>query len=287
MRRSANTTASISLLTKTRSGWRRARRFAEQGLASAGPELLASTDNHAGAKLYTRILTRLRQQETAYTTLQNAFSGASSSLPVIKEQLAKEGISAARDSEWRQRQKEIRMESSRTGMHAAMVEMGSAVARYFTPEEKVYFEQFAQKLRASMIAPDMVENFAIPLAQSAGLAEKEAAWRYELLMSANKQPQQLIADMNAYIELQHRRLTLVELGPQLERFSSRLGGPNRYVAFIAAAQAYHAVGDEENELRVLAAIGPENLGGENQKRLFTLLLTHRPAQLAQIAANWT
>jgi len=101
-------------------------------------------------------------------------------------------------------------------------------------------------------------------------------------MSANKQPQQLIADMNAYIELQRRRLTLAELGSQLERFSSRLSGPNRYVAFIAAAQAYHFAGDEENELRLLAAIGPENLGGENEKRLFALLLTHRPAQLARL-----
>jgi Flp pilus assembly protein TadD len=146
-----------------------ARGFAEQGVASSGVELLASTENHAGAKLYTRILTRLRQQETAYATLQNAFSAASSSLPVIKEQIAKEGLSAPRDSEWRQRQKEIRMENAREGLHAALMEMGSAAARYFTPEEKVSFAQFAQKLRGSLIAPEMVERYAIPLAESAGL----------------------------------------------------------------------------------------------------------------------
>ncbi len=264
-----------------------ARGFAEQGVTSAGAELLASTDNHAGANLYMRILTRLRQQETAYTTLQSAFSSASSSLPVIKEQLGKEGISAARDSEWRWRQKEIRMESARTGMRAAMVEMGSAVARYFTPEEKVSFEQFAQKLRVSMVAPDVVENFAIPLVQSAGLAEKEAAWRYELLMSASKQPQQLIADMNAYIELQRRRLALTDLGSQLERFAPRLNGINRGSALIAAAKAYQTTGDDENELRVLASVGPNNLGGDDLKRLFSLLLAHRPDLLAQVAANWT
>ncbi len=264
-----------------------ARGFAEQGVTSAGAELLASSDNHAGAKLYTRILTRLRQQETAYATLQNAYSGAASSLPVIKEQIAKEGISAARDSEWRQRQKEIRLENAREGMHAAMVEMGSTAARYFTPEEKVSFAQFAQKLRGSMIAPDVVERFAIPLVQSAGLAEKEAAWRYELLMSANKRPEQLIGDMNAYIELQRRRLTLADLGSQLERFAPRVSGGNRSVALIAAAQAYRGMGDEENELRLLASVGPDYLGAENQKRLFSLLLTHRPERLVQIAANWT
>jgi len=264
-----------------------ARSFAEQGVTSAGAELLASTDNHAGAKLYTRILTRLRRQETAYATLQSTFSAASSSLPVIKEQLAKGGLSAARDGEWRQRQKEIRMESARTGMREAMVEMGSAAARYFTPEEKVSFEQFAHKLRASMVAPDAVENFAVPLVQSAGLAEKEAAWRYELLMSASKQPQQLIADMNAYIELQQRRLALTDLGSQLERFAPRLNGVNRGSALIAAAKAYQTIGDEDNELRLLAAVGPNNLGGDDLKRLFSLLLAHRPDLLAQVAANWT
>ena len=264
-----------------------ARGFAERGVTSAGAELLASTDNHAGARLYTRILTRLREHETAYATLQNAFSGASSSLPVIKEQIAKEGLAAVKDSEWRQRQKETRMENAREGMHASLLEMGSATSRYFTPEEKVSFAQFAQKLRGSMISSDLVERFAIPLAESAGLAEKEATWRYELLMSESKPPQQLIADMNAYIELQRRRLTLPELGPQFERFSSRLNGANRFAAFIAAAQAYRAARDEENEVRVLASVGPDYLGGENQKRLFTLLLTHRPEQLVQMAANWT
>jgi predicted Zn-dependent protease len=233
-----------------------ARRFAEQGVASAGAELLASTENHSGAKLYIRILTRLRQQEAAYVTLQNAFSAASSSLPVIKEQIAKEGVSAARDNEWRQRQKEIRMENAREGLQTALMEMGSAAACYFTPEEKVSFAQFAQKLRGSLIAPELVESYAIPLAASAGLAEKEAAWRYELLMSESKLPQQLIADMNAYIELQRRRLTVSDLGPQLERFAPRLSGGNRSAAFIAAAQAYRAVGDEENELRLLSSVGP-------------------------------
>src|SRR5260370_8051423 len=113
--------------------------------------------------------------------------------------------------------------------------MGSAAARYFTPEEKVSFAEFALKLRGSMIAPDLVESFAIPLAESAGLAEKEAAWRYELLMSENKLPHQLIADMNAYIELQRRRLTMPELGPHLDRFSPPLTRRNPSLAFIPAA----------------------------------------------------
>jgi hypothetical protein len=106
-------------------------------------------------------------------------------------------------------------------------------------------------------------------------------------MSESKLPQQLIADMNAYIELQRRRLTVSDLGPQLERFAPRVSGGSRSSALIAAAQAYRAVGDEVNELRLLSSVGPAYLGGENQKRLFSLLLARQPDQLVQIAANWT
>ena len=42
-----------------------ARDFAEKGETLAGGDLLASADHHEGAKLYARILTRLRQQDKA------------------------------------------------------------------------------------------------------------------------------------------------------------------------------------------------------------------------------
>ncbi len=66
-------------------------------------------------------------------------------------------------------------------MRLALSEMGNAVATYFTPEEKVVFAKFAETRRAGMSLAD-VEAFAVPLAQSAGLAELEARWRYELMM---------------------------------------------------------------------------------------------------------
>ncbi len=263
-----------------------ARGFAEEGVATAGAELLASTDNHSGARLYARILTRLRQQETAYATLRAALSAASSSLPVIEEQIAKEGIAAATDTEWRQRQRETRMENARAGLRAALVEMGSAAARYFTPEEKASLAQFAQKLRAPMTPLD-VDTFAIPMIQSADLGEREAAWRYELLMIAGKPPQESIGDMNVYIELQRRRLTLADLGPQLEHFAPRLNAANRFAPLLAAAQAYGSVGDEENELRVLSSVSPNFMGADIQKRFLSLLLSRQPQQLVQIAASWT
>ena len=126
-----------------------ARSFAEQGVTAAGDDLLASAENHDGAKLYARIMTRLRQQQKAYATLQGAVNSASDSLPVLEEQVAKKGISAISDRQWREhvftdapasRPSRDARRSYRNGFHGV---------RYFTPEEKASFADYAQTLRTS------------------------------------------------------------------------------------------------------------------------------------------
>ncbi len=111
-----------------------ARGFAEQGTSKAGPELLADAENHNGAKIYVRIMTLLRQQEQAYTTLQRALEDSDNSLPVFKEQVQKQGFAAITDAQWRENLRRNRIEIARTGMAASLAEMGSAVTTYFTPE---------------------------------------------------------------------------------------------------------------------------------------------------------
>ena len=95
-----------------------ARTFAEQGVKTAGPDLLAAAENQAGAKTYVRIMTRLRQHEQAYVIMQNALADASSNLPVIKEQVEKQGIAAVTDAQWRERVRQTRIETARNGMAA-------------------------------------------------------------------------------------------------------------------------------------------------------------------------
>ena len=135
-----------------------ARTFAEQGIAVAGADLLATTQQQSGANLYARIMTRLRQQEKAYATLQSALNDASSALPVIKEQLAREGIAAITDREWRQRTQENRVRTARDGMRATLSEMGNSVAAYFSPEEKVAFSQVC-RLQTRRHEPDRCRYF--------------------------------------------------------------------------------------------------------------------------------
>jgi hypothetical protein len=262
-----------------------ARGFAEQGVKSAGGDLLAVLENEAGATLYVRIMTRLRQQETAYATLNNALSASSSSLPVIAQQVAVEGITAATDHNLRARMLDVRVNNGRQGMRAALTEMGNTVAQYFTPEEKSSFALLAQKWRASMSTDD-VEALAVPLAQSAGLADREAAWRYELMMTPGVQPYLLMGRMQAYVDLQRRRLKFADLGQQLERFAP-LAGNQSFAALLAAADAYRDAGDEDNELRVLSQVQYSRMGSDVQNRFLGLLLARRPQQLLQLASQWT
>jgi tetratricopeptide (TPR) repeat protein len=218
-----------------------AKSFAEQGVAAAGDELLATPENHDGAKIYVRLMTRLRQHEKAYATLQNAMNAASNSLPVLKEQVAKKGISGIPDKEWREHVLATRQESARNGMRTALVEMGSTVARYFTPEEKATFSSFAQALRAPM--PDATaKELAIPLVQAAGLADREATWRYELLTNSFRNQADWMGHMTEFAQLQRQRLKFAELGPQLESFATHVRPELRTTVLLNAAEAYRSAG---------------------------------------------
>jgi len=69
-----------------------ARSFAEQGVSKAAGDLLATGENDSGVKTYVRILTRLRQYEQAYATLQRGLEDLKAELPVVKPQVEKQGV---------------------------------------------------------------------------------------------------------------------------------------------------------------------------------------------------
>jgi hypothetical protein len=262
-----------------------AKSFAEQGVSAVGEELLASPENQVGAKLYARILTRLRQQDKAYARLLDAMKVASNALPVVEQQVAKQGISAISDRQWREHVLATRRQNARAGMRAALMEMGATVARYYTPEEKTAFAGFAETPRSGMSDAD-VREFAIPLAVSAGLAEVEARWRYALLMDTAGRPE-FWSQFSDFIQLQRQRMKFSELGGQLERLAPRASREAYASVITSAAEAYRAAGDTENELRLFSSIGPNQLAGENLTRFYALLLKKDPQQLVREAGSWT
>jgi len=262
-----------------------ARSFAEQGVSRAGPELLASAQNHAGAKIYVRIMTRLRQHEQAFATVQKALAESAANLPVLKEQMEKEGIAGVTDVKWRENLRRSRVETARAGMTGALQEMGNAVNTYFTPEERLAFAHFAESRREGMSVED-VENFAIPLAESAALADQEVRWRFELMMHRAALPN-LYSGTQPFIELQRRRGRFAELGAQMEQFAGAVPSQQRTFPLLAAADAYRSAGDEQNELRVLSSVfSAHGLDTARQQRLFQVLLARQPQELVRIASMW-
>jgi cellulose synthase operon protein C len=258
--------------------------FAEQAIKTAGPELLAASENHVGARTYVRVMTRLRRQEQAYSVMQSALAEASSSFPVIQEQIERQGIAAMTDAKWREQVRHTRIEAARNGMEAVLEEMGNAVDAYFTPEERVTFASFAESKREGMSLDD-VEKFAIPLAETAALSEQEARWRFEAMMQRAPLPN-VDRSFRPFIDLERRRGRFADLGPQLEQYAGAAPAPVRRGALLEAADAYRAAGDQNNELRLLASISAYNLDDSHQQRLFQLLLELRPQDLVKTAATW-
>ena len=261
-----------------------ARTFAEQGIKTAGPDLLAVSENRAGASTYVRVMTRLRRHEQAYFAMQSALADASSNLPVIKDQVEKQGIAAVTDAQWRERVRQARIETARNGMAAVLEEMGNAVNAYFSPEERLIFASFADSKRKGMNLDDL-EKFAIPLAQSAALSEQEARWRFEAMMQRAALPN-IYSSLRPFIDLQRRRGRFAELGPQLEQYAGAVPYMVRSTPLLEAADAYRAAGDQHNELRLLSSISAYNLDDSHQQRLFQLLLEQRPQELVATAATW-
>jgi tetratricopeptide (TPR) repeat protein len=261
-----------------------ARSFAEQGVNKAGADLLASAEHHAGARIYVRIMTRLRQHEQAYAMLQQALADSTATLPVLKEQVEKEGVTGISDAKWRENQRHMRIEAARNGMTEALQELGSAVNTYFAPEERLSFAHFAESKRAGMNTTDL-ETFAIPLAERAALADQEAQWRFDLIMKQAALPN-FYSNVRPFIDLQRRRGRFAELASQMEQFARAVPPTQRSTPLLAAADAYRSAGDEQNELRILSNFSNGGLDTVRTQRYFQLLLARQPQELVRYATNW-
>ena len=107
---------------------------------------------------------------------------------------------------------------------------------------------FAESKRNGMNLDD-VEKFAIPLAESAALAEQEARWRFEWMMQ-----RAAIAELLSECSALRRFATTARTfrRTRITDGAVRRSIPpwQRTMPLLAAADAYHSAGDEQNELRV-------------------------------------
>jgi tetratricopeptide (TPR) repeat protein len=231
-----------------------ARPFAERAVELAGRELLLDANYARGARDYTRILTRLRQYAPAFARLQAARSG-------------------------------VRASRTQNRFLSALGEMGTAVARYFTPEEKAAFALFLEKEKQALNLGEFARTL-LPLAQQAGLAELEARWRYQLIMAWPGQGEAKPHERRLR-ELQQRRMKFAELAGQLEAYWKVYPQrPDKRHLLEQAARAYRAAGDTEEELRLLRWLQEQlGLSGRLLDRYFELLLADDPNRLVSIAGS--
>lgn len=258
--------------------------FAAQGVQAAGDSLLADSENHSGAQIYTRILTRQRRQQEAYMRLEFALASASSSrvsLTATVKQVEQQGLAAVTGQQWRERQRAVDTIAGRRGWQLCMREMGDGVARYFTPGERTAFAQFLEE-KGSAVSNADLEELLLPAAEAAGLAELEAQWRNKLMLSVQSD---WYAEMSALVALQSRRLKFGELADQLETLVARVPRDQRGMILRDIAEAFRADGDSANELRVLTQMDQEGWLSSNEPRYFELLFERQRDSLARQAGS--
>jgi hypothetical protein len=255
-------------------------RFAELGVKAEGDALLAGAepgnrngDDPGGAVIYTRLLTRMRQQEKALAVLDAARAAADqspNSPGIVVEQIEKQGLASVTDEEWRKRRIEQRRTTAAQRFHSAVQEMGKTVGAYFTPEEK---QQFAQLVDVRSRQHSDVQVW-IEAANAAGVKEEEARLRRQLLLESGVNPR-ANPQFAPFVPLERARMAYTELAQTMDAYAAKLQPARRGNARIAEADAYRNAGDEDSELRVLRTIGWEQDDAAGQReRYLQLMLKH-------------
>ena len=165
-----------------------ARTYAEQGIHLAGPSLLSESGSTSGAQTgtqtYARVLTRLGHPETALTTLIAARRAALAAHPA--------GYADATDEDTRKSLVDQQRQTVTANLNTALTAIGETVQTYLTPEQRQAFATTLDTLHATDA------TLAIQAASAAGLADREATWRKQQLLTAPADADATTANLAAY-----------------------------------------------------------------------------------------
>lgn len=254
-------------------GWNmlpQAMEFAQAGVKIAGNDLLTSGDGQGGARLYVRLLTRLRQHDSAYTKMLQAEAAAGSGAAPADAQ-------GSVEQQIRAREASLRRQMAHSGLRQALKEIGATVNRYYTPEERLQYRQFLAAKRVGMSTLQVVD-LLLPMAEGVDFPV-EARYRLEQIMSP-RPVRNRSSEAQELTTLQNHRLRFTDLGHELESFTQTLAPEFQNQWMSEAAKAYRDGDDTGNELRVLDGLSGHNGLGSLEERYFELMLANRPADLA-------
>jgi len=254
-----------------------ARRFADQGVAQAGADLLVS--EQSGAATYARIMARQRQSAAAFDTLASAREQAPRvTLAAVAQQVVKTGLAAVTDDEWRKQREDQRRAQAAYGFAAAVSVMGTAAKEFYTPEEKAEFASLLQQ-RSSGADRDELSKVYLPATKAAGLAQLSSDMMWDIAVRSNSTE----PSFYGWLQLEKSRVQMSSAAARLERLAPFVNKP--FAVWSEAADAYRAAGDTEGELRVTehVAASERYFQGDELQRYYRLLLAQRPEELIQLA----
>ena len=268
-----------------------ARTFAEQGLKLAADkdpaDLLAAPENRDGAATYARILTRQRHAADALALLQKSLAASANLSPsspaLVVQQAEQKGIAAVTDADWRRNRIEQRKSQAQSSFQNALNRMGATVAEYFTPEEKLAYAQLLDAQSAGKPAQEIASVW-IPAAQAAGLKDREALLRKDLLLHGGRVGS---SQLSAFDQLETQRMENAERARTLEAYAASVPANARENILVMAANAWADDVNPTSELRVLSRL---NLQLDNhvelRDRYFHILLdTDQKTLLAQASSS--
>jgi hypothetical protein len=255
-----------------------AREFAERGIKLAGGDLLTKYASD-GAALYARIMIRERHWGETLAFLDKALAdaGVSASSPsVVMQQVERNGIASVTDAEWRRRFAMQRQEQAEAGFQLALVASGKTVAELYTPEEKEGYAELLDARRANRPIEE-VDSRWIPAAEAAGLRDREASWRQDVLLSGGGDL--ATRQVSPYNALEDARMDNVNHARTLERYAAFVTPLTRGWILLGAEAAWRAEGDRASELRVLREARQMVKDPGADDRYFWLLLHSNPGAL--------
>ncbi len=249
-----------------------ARNFAEQGILLQGADFLASSDGRDGPPLYARILTRQRHASEAVSTLQASLAAVAattpSSLAIVVQQAEKQGLASVTDDEWRKNLVAQRNSQAQSSFQSALRRVSQTVAEFYTPEEKLAYAQLLDGQRAGKSAAEVAGTW-IPAAEAAGLKDREAQWRRDLLLAGGKIGD---AQLGPYDSLEQQRMDHAERARTLEAYAAMRPVRTRESILTMALNAWMDGGDTASELRMLHSLNLDTDDHAAQRNLYFQLL---------------
>jgi hypothetical protein len=258
--------------------------FVQRGVNLAGSSLLTPKETYAypqppsGAVIYARVLTRLGKATEALITLQSVRKAAevSATWPsVLAAELARENLPQEEAESFRQNFAQRQRQTADEQLRLAVSAIGATVQTYYTPEQKQSLAESLDRLHETNA------NLALQTAAAAGLADREAAWRKQILLAGGTEA---AANLEPYSNLERRRLAFAELAQTLEAYAPLVKPAQAAGIREQAAKAFRDAGDTANEMRVERALILRT-NNDLRDRYFNLLLRRDRAALTALAGN--